>query len=401
MYKSMATLAVLGALVPAARAEDDLPQRLDAVLEQWIGDERIVGAVVLVARYGQVVYRRAAGWADREARVPVREDTIFRLASMTKLIVSTVALRLVDEGRLSLDDPVSRWLPYFTPALSDGRRPAITIRQLLSHTSGLSYSFFEPPGNAYRTLRVPQGLARFDGSLEEALRRLASAPLFYEPGREWRYSLSTDVLGAVIERVTGLPLPRAVERYVTEPLGMHDTAFRLVEPARLAAAYVDGTSRAERMRPQRQPLRLGNGVHVDPERTLDPAAYSSGGGGMTGTADDFLTLVEAIRTVRAPVISESMARRLTTHHIGDLRAWTEGPGWGFGLGTAVLLDPAAADSPQSVGTWQWGGALGTHWFVDPVRALSVVVMTNTAVAGVIGEFPAAMRDAVYGVTRPR
>ncbi|MFZ2100526.1 MAG: serine hydrolase domain-containing protein, partial [Oricola sp.] len=371
--------------------------RLDAVIDRWVESEKIVGAVALVARDGEIVYRRAAGMADRENGIPVTEETIFRHASNTKAIVSAVALRLIEEGKLSLDDRVTDWLPWFAPRLEDGRRPEISIRQLMTHTSGLSYSFFEPEGNAYIAGGVPQGIEAGTTTLEEALRKLAAAPLFYEPGTEWRYSLSTDVLGAVVEKAAGMRLEDAVKRYVTGPLAMTSTTFHVTDAKRLAAAYRDGKSRAIRMNDRLDYLPLGTGGPVAPARALDPDAYPSGGGGMSGTADEYLRFLEVLRKGGGPLLSNESVTALTSHQIGGLRAWTEGEGWGFGLGVAVLLDPEAAQTPQGKGTWQWGGALGSHWFVDPENKLTVVVLTNTAVAGVIGAFPAAIRDAVYGV----
>ncbi|SMH42394.1 serine hydrolase [Maritimibacter sp. HL-12] len=396
IYRRAVPLALGAALLLGVAAEATPAPGIDAVLDRWVESGRIAGAVALVAKDGEIVYRRAAGHADREAGMPVTEDTIFRHASMTKLITSATALALVDRGRLSLDAPVTDWLPWFTPALPDGRQPTITIRHLMTHTAGLSYVFLEPQGNAYETLGVPQGLGAEDLSLEEALRRLAEAPLFFEPGSEWRYSLGTDVLGAVIEEAAGMPLPEAVRHYVTGPLGMADTTFVVTEPDRLSAAYRDGDDVAERMADEGDLVPLGEaGVPVWPARVLDAAAYPSGGGGMSGTAGDYLALLEVIRTGGAPILSEAAARDIGTHAIGNLRAWTEGDGWGHGLGAAVLLDAEAADTPQTPGTFQWGGALGSHWFVDPAVGLTVVVLTNTSVAGVIGDFPAEMRDAIY------
>lgn len=369
---------------------------IDDVLDRWIGDGRIAGAVVLVARDGDIIYARAAGHADREAGVSMTRNTIFRHASMSKLITSATALALVDAGLLSLDAPVTDWLPAFTPALSDGRVPEITIRQLMTHTAGLSYGIFEPEGNAYETMGVPSGLGREEMSLTEAMHRLAAAPLFFEPGTEWRYSIATDVLGAVAEAAADMPLRDAVRHYVTDPLGMADTRFTVTEPGRLAAAYRDGADGAVRMDEDGDTTPLGeNGAPVWPGRALSTASYPSGGGGMSGTADDYLRLLEAIRTGGRPILSEASARGIGMHQIGDLRAWTEGEGWGHGLGAAVLLDPVAAATPQNPGTFQWGGALGSHWFVDPAAGLSVVTLTNTSVAGVIGDFPAELRDAIY------
>lgn len=380
-----------------ALADEAMAERLDAVIDRWVSSERIVGLAAIVARDDDVIYHRNAGHADRETGRPVTDDTIFRLASMTKAMTSATALALVEEGRLSLDDSVARWLPYFTPALPDGRVPEITVRQLMTHTSGLSYPFFEPDADPAIFENVPSGLERSEGTLEDAMRAIAAMPLFYEPGTEWRYSVSIDVLGAVIEAASGMTLPEAIDRYVTGPLEMTETAFVAVDPARLATAYRDGSDRAELLE---EGGMIPIGVGVSPARALDPAAWPAGGAGMTGTARDYLRFLEAIRQGGEPILSAESVHLLTTHQIGELRALSEGPGWGHGLGAAVLVDPEAAGSPQNAGTWQWGGVLGTHWFVDPAENLTVLVMTNTSVAGVIGEFPIEIRDAVYGVEVP-
>lgn len=394
--RARAVLAGVTAVVVSqtpAMADTGLTHRLDNVIDRWVSSERIVGVTAIVAQDGDVLYHHNAGFADRGARRPVTDDTIFRLASMTKLVTCATALALVEEGRLSLDDTVADWLPYFTPALPDGQRPEITLRQLMSHTSGLSYPFFEELADPSIFESVPSGLERSEMSLGEAMRRIASVPLFYEPGTEWRYSVSIDVLGAVIEAASGRTLPEAVAHYVTGPLGMTDTTFIVDAPDRLAVAYRDGPGRAEIL-PEGGMIPVG--ASISTARALDPSAWPSGGGGMSGTASDYLRFVEAIRGGGAPILSPASAELLTTHQIGDLRALSEGPGWGHGLGAAVLVDPEAAGTPQNPGTWQWGGVLGTHWFVDPDRNLTVLVLTNTSVAGVIGEFPIEIRDAVYG-----
>lgn len=389
-----------GIILHGAAAGTASAPAIDTVLESWIDTGRIVGAVVLVARDGEIVYSRAAGHADREAGVPVSEDTIFRHASMSKLVTSATALALVDAGLLTLDAPVTDWLPWFAPKLPDGRRPEITVRHLMTHTAGLSYGIFESAGNAYDATDVPFGLGLEEMSLEDAARRIGSAPLFYEPGNEWRYSIATDVLGAAVEAASGMPLPQAVRHHVTGPLGMSDTAFTVTDPSRLSAAYRDGEPVAVRMDDDGDTIPLGDrGAPVWPGRARSTSVYPSGGGGMSGTARDYLTLLEAIRTGGAPILTGASARDIGRHQIGPLRAWTEGEGWGHGLGAAVLLDPEAAATPQNQGTFQWGGALGSHWFVDPAAGLSVVTLTNTSVAGVIGAFPAELRDAIYAEFR--
>lgn len=388
-------LTAFGLAAAPVAADDTLAARIDPVVEAWTGDGRVVGTVVMVARDGDIVYRRAAGFADREARTPVREDTIFRFASMSKLVVSATALALVDDGRLSLDDPVSDWLDGFAPAGPDGEAATITVRQLMTHTSGLVYGFMLEGEDPYAAAGIGQGLTLTGRTLDDTVRALSDIPLFFEPGTQWHYSVSTDVLGAVVEEAAGMPLEAAVERYVTGPLGMTDTAFGVHDADRLAVAYRDDVQPPVPMAPTGDAIPLGAGIPADPARALSSRAYPSGGAGMSGTAPDYLALLEALRKGGSPVLSERSAAALATHAIGDLRAWTEGEGWGFSLGAAVLVDPDAAGVQHSAGTWQWGGVYGGHWFVDPAEKLSVVVLTNTTSIGLVGAFRDELRQAIY------
>ena len=183
---------------------------IDGAIEKALREKRLVGAVVLVAQGGEIVYRRAAGMADREAGKPMACNTLFRLASVSKPIVSTAALALMARGDMRLDDPVTRWLPDFRPRLADGTVPLLTLRHLMTHTAGLSYRF-SAGRRMLRTIGVSDGMDEAAVSLPENVRRIASAPLLAPPGAEWRYSIATDVLGAVIERASGLPLAQAVK----------------------------------------------------------------------------------------------------------------------------------------------------------------------------------------------
>ena len=375
--------------------QPSLAARLDAVVDRAIAEKRLVGAVVLVARNGAPAYRRAAGFANREEALPMREDTVFRLASVTKPIVAAAAMRLLEEGAIALDDPVTRFLPDFRPRLASGEAPALTVHRLLTHTAGLGYSFFEPPDGPYHRLGVSDGLDQPGLPIEENLRRLAAAPLLYAPGTAWGYSLAMDVLGALLAKASGEPLPRLVERLVLAPLGLRRSGFAVPDDVRLATPYYDGRPEPARMSdPCDVPFREAR-VRFAPGRALDPASYPSGGAGMIGVADDVLRFLEAIRGGGAPILSRATVERMTADQVGP-QAQTRGPGWGFGYGWAVLADPAAAATPQSAGTYQWGGGYGHSWFVDPVEALTVVALTNTAFEGMTGAFVTQLRDAVYG-----
>ncbi|WP_405169103.1 serine hydrolase domain-containing protein [Paenibacillus sp. FSL H3-0286] len=373
-----------------------LSGRIDRVIDRTLADKRLVGAVIKVAIDGELVYSRAAGFADRELGRLMREDALFRLASVTKPIVSTAGLVLVAQGRLQLDDRVDRWLPEFQPRLQNGEFASLTIRHLMTHTAGLSYRFFQEEKGSYQSAGVSDGMDQSGITLEENLRRLASVPLLYTPGTEWKYSIATDVLGAVIAKVTETPLSEAVHSLVTKPLGMSDTGFIAVDRERLATSYANDTPEP---RPLLDPDSIAfvegtAGVLLAPSRALDTTAYPSGGAGMVGSAGDFLQLLETLRKGGAPLLPESLVHDMTTNQIGDLPMafW---PGRGFGLGITVLKDPVAADTPESPGTWRMGGTYGHSWFVDPKQRLSVVAFTNTALEGMSGQFTVDLCDAIY------
>ncbi|RZO08375.1 class A beta-lactamase-related serine hydrolase [Pseudomonas moorei] len=377
--------------------------RIQAVVQQALDDHRLVGAVVLVARDGELIHQQAAGFADRESAWPMALQTVFRLASVSKPIVSTAALVLVAQGRLDLDAGIERWLPGFQPSLADGREARITARQLLSHTAGLGYRFFEADADGpYARAGVSDGMDTSGITLDENLRRLASVPLLYEPGTDWGYSLATDVLGALIERIHGAPLDEAVRQLVTGPLGMTDTRFIIRDAHRVAAAYVNDV-------PQPHPLAEGEtvsafegavGIAYSPARIFDAQAFPSGGAGMAGTAGDFLRLLEVLRQGGGALLSGELVEEMGRDQTGGLEL-AAAPGFGFGLGFSVLRDPRPAASPESVGTWRWGGAYGHSWFVDRAQDLSVVAFSNTLYEGMSGRFVTELRDAVYGALEVR
>lgn len=335
-----------------------LRARLDAVIDGAIAADRIVGTVVLVSRDGETAYARAAGMADREAGTPMREHTIFRLASVSKLFVAAAAMALIAKGGLDLDRPIITWLPDFTPRFED--QPAIiTLRHLLTHTAGLGYGFFEPADGPLHRAGVSDGMERSELTLAENMRRLAGVPLLFAPGTRFAYSLSFDVAGAVIAAATKLALPEAMRALVTEPLGLTQTGFRVSEPARLTAAYADDLPRPRRMRePDIVPtFPAMAGLLMDPRRALDPEAFPSGGAGMVGTADEVLRLLDALLLGGKPLVTPELAAEIGRDHIAGLDM--EGsPGWGYGLGFSILRDPRAAGVAGSPGTWRWGGAYG-------------------------------------------
>jgi CubicO group peptidase (beta-lactamase class C family) len=393
-HQNFDPLTTHASLPVEAPGDAGVGQRLDAAVDRAIAEHRIVGAVVLVARGGRIIYRRAAGFADREAEIPMREDAIFLLASLTKPIVTAAAMRLVEQGRMGLADPVTKWLPDFRPRTAQGNIPVITTRHLLTHTAGLTYVFMEPADGPYHQLEVSSGFDRVGPSLEENIRRTGIAPLLYEPGADWGYSMAMDVLGAIVARICADELPDVVKRLVTGPLAMNDTGFHIVDRNRLVTHYGDGRPEPVRMAEEQIVSVYGLPISFAPKRLLDARAYPSGGAGTAGTAGDFLIFLEAIRTggggvVKPETVMEMMAVQVRSENIN------QGSGWGFGFGAAVLFDPARSGTPQSAGTWQWDGAYGHKWFVDPERELTVVALSNTAFEGMNGVFTTDVRDAVY------
>ncbi|RYE94412.1 MAG: class A beta-lactamase-related serine hydrolase, partial [Oxalobacteraceae bacterium] len=275
-----------------------LTTRIHNIVQQVLDDQRLVGAVILVARDGELIHQQAAGFADRESARPMTLEAVFRLASVSKPIVSAAALALVAQDRLDLDAGIARWLPEFQPRLADGRPARITVRQLLSHTAGLGYRFFEADAaGPYARAGVSDGMDASGISLDENLRRLASVPLLYEPGTAWGYSLATDVLGALIARAHGTPLDEAVRQLVTGPLGMVDTGFVVRDPQRVATAYVNDAPQPHRLAEGEtvSAFEGAMGITYNPSRIFDPQAFPSGGAGMAGTAQDLLRLLEALR----------------------------------------------------------------------------------------------------------
>jgi CubicO group peptidase (beta-lactamase class C family) len=369
----------------------DLAARLDAAVEGAIEQKRIVGSVTMVAQDGTIVYRRAAGFADRENGRAMREDAIFRLASVTKPMIAATALAMVERKLLGLDNAVSDHLPYFRPRLPDGHEAKITIRQLLTHTSGLGYDYSQDP-------TITTGLQNTDDGFEEALTKVAQCPLFFAPGSGWQYGVSIDVLGAVIASIHGNTLADAFERYIARPLGIVDTGFTVRDSERLAKPYADAVPEPVPMSdPHTVVDALGKSTTFSPGRALNPKAFQSGGAGMVGTAGDILVFLEALRERGGSILKPETVAQAVQNQIGTLPREEKDAGQRFGYFGAVLDDPAAAQSPQSRGTIRWGGVYGHSWFIDMANGLSAVMLTNTALEGCTGQYPKDLRDAIYGV----
>lgn len=360
-------------------------ERADAVIDAAVRSD-IVGCVVLINRGGKQVYARAAGYADREAGKTTELKTIFRLASVTKPIVATTALRMIDLGLLSLDDPVTKFLPFFTPKAPDGSIPAILIRHLLTHTSGLTYGSLpsDVTGGSDTKPVIP---------LEENLRRLAKAPLQFAPGTKWEYGTSIDVLGGVLGAIEGdiSNVDAAVIKYVSGPLGMTDTRFGVTDVSRLAHPYGDGSPPFRMSDPQRMVSHKGDVSIMSPGRIFAPGLTQCSGSAMAGTAGDFMKVLEA---VQGDFLSPAMRAAALSNQIGGLTG-PDRPGSKFTF-IGALVGDAAASGWHKNGLIEWGGIWGNSWILDPESGTSLVAYTNTMWSGCNGRFRDEIRDAVFG-----
>ncbi|PIU07886.1 MAG: serine hydrolase [Methylobacterium sp. CG08_land_8_20_14_0_20_71_15] len=365
-------------------------ERIDGWMRRLVDEGRLAGLSVAVERRGRLGFFRAHGRSDLARGRPFADDTIVRIYSMTKPLTSVAVMMLYEEGRFQLDDPVTRLLPEFAGmrVLTGGNRarpetePArreITIRDLLTHTAGLTYGFMEATlaDEIYR--REGIDFHRRDASLAEVVERLAGLPLLAQPGEEWNYSVATDVLGHLVAVVSGIDFASFLRERVIGPLGMADTDFHV--PAdklpRFAANYIYDRERR---------LKL----YDDSVETAyaSPPAIASGGGGLVSTAADYLRFcrfllnggqLDGVRLLGR----KSVALMLANHLPGDLAAMgtprfaeSSYSGIGFGLGVSVMLDPARAQILGSPGEAAWGGVASTAFWIDPAEDLSVVLLTQ-------------------------
>jgi CubicO group peptidase (beta-lactamase class C family) len=364
--------------------------RLDAWMRALVSDGRLAGVATLIARRGRVAYWRGEGSSDLARGRPMAADTIVRIYSMTKPLTSVAAMMLYEDGRFQLDDPVSRFIPAFRDmrVATGGNRarletvPAereITVRDLLTHTSGLTYGFLESTlvDELYRREGVDFQTSTL--SLGEVVERAAALPLLSQPGREWNYSIATDVLGHLVAVVSGQEFGDFLRERVLGPLGMVDTDFHVPPEklARFAANYARG--------PDGRPRLID-----DPEgsRYASPPPLASGGGGLVGTMGDYLRFCRmmlnggALDGVR--LLSRKTVALMTANHLsGDMAAMGQPrfsestyAGIGFGLGVSVMLDPARAQIVGSPGEYAWGGAASTAFFCDPAEDLAVILFTQ-------------------------
>ena len=362
---------------------------ISPLLRAAIEQGELSGVVTLLARHGRIAVVDSAGFANIERRSPIGSTTLFRIASMSKPVTSVAAMILVEEGRLALTDPVERYLPAFaemtvaagTGATAAGgsvpaRRP-ITIHDLLTHRSGLTYGFLDegPVGDAYRAAGVSDGMPPREEGIGANVERLARMPLVAQPGSRFQYGLSTDVLGRVIEVVSGQPLAEFLRKRLFDPLGMRDTRFYVDDDqlGRLATPYAWN---GRRLRAMQTAERFGN-LLLAGEGYRGSRIYFSGGSGLVSTVGDYARFLQMLlnggeldgirvlgpKTVQL-ISADAMAG--TPHPLGA--------GAGFGLGFQVITELGLAREPGSVGTLSWSGIYGTMFWADPEEQLIGIVM---------------------------
>jgi len=358
---------------------------------RYVEPGKIPGSLALVARRGRVCYLDAAGLRDRERGTPLTADTVFRIYSMTKPITSVALMTLYERGLCSLDDPVHRFIPEWRDlgVYKGGSFPVfmtvpcqrpMTIRDLLTHSSGLTYDFLRASNvdHAYRKLQV--GVPREGYTLRQMVEQLARLPLEFVPGARWNYSVSTDVLGYLIEVMSGMSLPDYLRQALFQPLGMADTGFEILpeQVPRFASCYE---------RNPRKELVLSDDGQASYFRDV---TFHSGGGGLVSTAGDYYRFCQMLLNGGTldgeRVIGSRTLRFMTRNHLpegADMSRFATGSfsetayeGVGFGLGFATKLDPVRNGSPASAGSFYWGGLASTLFWVDPAEELVVVFMTQ-------------------------
>lgn len=376
--------------------------RVDSAFTAYVERSALPGAVVLVARDGAVAYQRAFGMRDLEAGDPMPEDAIFRIASQTKALISVGIMILQEEGRLLITSPLSRYIPEFgqtTVAVprDDGgydvvpaRRP-ITLRDLLTHTSGIGYGY--GPGRDRWAEAGIQGWYFADRAepIAATVERMADLPMDAQPGERFVYGYSSDILGVVIERASGMPLDEFLRDRILEPLGMHDTHFYLPPEKRDRLATVYGrTDAAGLVRAPDGGGMEGQGRYVD-----GPRKSFSGGAGLLSTARDYARFLQMLLNGGIldgqRILSPKTVELMTTDHIGDRYGQ---PGLGFGLGFEVVKDLGRWGVPGSVGEYGWGGAYHSTYWVDPVEGMVVVYFTQVIPARFLDDH-GKLRALVY------
>lgn len=384
---TFSALTATGDGLPLAKPEEvgmssERLARISGVMQSYIDKRLVAGTITAVVRHGKLVHLETRGMMDVDNQRPMREDAIFRIASMTKPITSAALMQLWEQGKFQLRDPIAKFLPEFanpmvsTTADASGKtgelvpvQRAITIRDMLTHTAGLANSYLGANTDHYRTV-----MSRRDGDdLDSFIKRLAGLPLMYQPGEAWQYSIATDVVGRLVEVISGQPLDKYLEQNIYAPLGMVDTHFYMsAEKAdRLTAQYKPGED---------QTIELQDPGSIESRWISGPTTLFRGAGGLVSTVSDYLRFQQAMANGGeldgGRILAPSTVSLMLENHTGKLPLWLPGPGMGFGLGYGVVVDRGAAATPLSIGSGYWGGAYCTLSWIDREENIVAVLMTQ-------------------------
>ena len=356
-------------------------KRIDDAMNDWVKQGWMNGAVGMIIRDGKIVYYKAAGYNDIDAKIPLPKDDIFRIASQTKAITSVAVMMLYEEGKFLLDDPVSKYIPSFTheqvldkfnetdssyttvPAKRD-----VTIRDLLTHTSGIDYAQIgsKEAKAIYAKNNITAGLDVHNDKLSDAMNRLGSLPLLHQPGEKWTYGLNIDLLGDLVEIWSGMTLDEFFRKRIFEPLGMNDSYFNVPKEKenRLVNLYQED-SLGHLIK------QSGEALGVDVNYPLRTKTYFSGGGGLSSTIYDYAIFLQMLLNGGEyndkRLLSRNTVRMMTMNQIGDIDFGNNK----FGLGFAIVTEKSSGESPSQAGTFSWGGAFSTSYWVDPKEKMIV------------------------------
>jgi CubicO group peptidase (beta-lactamase class C family) len=398
--KSRSALSCMLLLTAVAAAAQELPtakpesvgfsadrlERISKAVQKDVDDQRIAGAVTLVMRHGQVAFFKAQGMQDRENNKPMRRDTIFRICSMSKPITSAAVMILYEEGYFLLEDPISKYLPEFKNPKVLVKPPnggatytipaahEITIRDLLRHTSGLTYAWNEDLGPLYKDANVASGILPYDGTIGDSVNRLAKLPLLFSPGDRWEYGLSVDVLGRLVEVVSGKRFDEFLRTRIFEPLGMKDTYFFPPEDKldRLATAYTYYADKGLNRFPD-TPITEGSFIYSADYPYHGPKKLFSGGAGLNSTAPDYARfcqmMLEGGKLGNVRILSRKSVELMTHDQLGKISADED-----FGLGFGIAGGKTPLRELGTPGSYNWGGFFYTAFSIDPKEQMIVVFM---------------------------
>ena len=404
-------------IVPAASPESagfsaERLKRIDREMNDWVEKGWMQGGTALIIRNGKIVYYKAAGYNDLDSRTPMQKENIFRIASQTKAITSVAIMILFEEGKLLLDDPVSKYIPAFkkqqvldkfnptdTTYTTMPAKKEITIRELLTHTSGLGYAQIgSKEANAiYAKHDLTAGLGVQEDKLLYAMNRLAKLPLMHQPGEKWTYGLNTDLLGCLVEVISGMSLDEFFRKRIFEPLGMKDTYFLV--PKEKATRLVNLYREDSTGKLVKATGNMLNGKTITPNYPLEASTYYSGGAGLSSTIYDYAVFLQMLLNNGMyngkRILSRNAVRMMTMNQIGDLSRGDDK----FGLGFQVVTERGSARTPAQAGTFSWGGAFATSYWVDPKEKMVMLFyrqLQNTTKGEVVEKFRAltyaAMND---------